>query len=317
MNKPFKILTILGSPHDAKSNTRAMVEDFVDEMSDAGLLLEHEVISLGRKVVKPCIACWNCTKEKACPLEDDDLAEIKAAMIDCDMLILASPVYTNQITAQMKALFDRLFTWCHVFPLLGKYSLSACTTGNDGIKPTGDFIEKMLATYGTRSFGTINSKGGFTSGFFPGREIARKKNQKLAIQAAKMIIDNRLPSVRPMQWKMFKVMKRKLSGSYAINCMIDGIPESQPAPSKALMKLLTTILKRMKITDLQLIRISRLISFELRWWKDRGWLRARTLKQLAGTPTPAGFNVKNRLLQPDSGNPDIIEQVKTTVGYTM
>lgn len=31
-------------------------------------------------------------------------------MLECDMLIMASPVYTNQVSAQMKALFDRLFT---------------------------------------------------------------------------------------------------------------------------------------------------------------------------------------------------------------
>ena len=32
MNGKFKVLTILGSPHDKKSNTRAFVEDFVEEM---------------------------------------------------------------------------------------------------------------------------------------------------------------------------------------------------------------------------------------------------------------------------------------------
>ena len=136
MNKQFKILTILGSPHDKKSNTRAFVDDFVEEIQNAGLDLEHEVISLGRKIVKPCIGCWNCTKANPCPLADDDLAEIKKAMIACEMLILASPVYTNQVTAQMKALCDRLFSWCHFYPLFVKYRLSVVKTGIDGHKET-------------------------------------------------------------------------------------------------------------------------------------------------------------------------------------
>ena len=38
-----------------------------------------------------------------------------------------------------------MFTWCHIFPLLGKYSLSACTTGNDGYKEVGSYLEKILA----------------------------------------------------------------------------------------------------------------------------------------------------------------------------
>ena len=59
MNRRFKILTILGSPQDKKSNTRALVEDFVEEMELASMPLEHQVISLARKKVLPCRGCWN------------------------------------------------------------------------------------------------------------------------------------------------------------------------------------------------------------------------------------------------------------------
>ncbi|MBW2525684.1 MAG: flavodoxin family protein, partial [Deltaproteobacteria bacterium] len=185
MTKTFKILTILGSPHDGKSNTRALVEDFVAEVAAAGLPLEHRVIPLGRTPVLHCEGCWACTKNRPCPQsKHDDLDAIKAAMLGCDMLILASPVYVNQVSAQMKALLDRLFTWCHVFPLLGKYSLSACTTGNDGQRETGEFLEKMLATYGTSSFGTLCGTRAATPGFFPGREAARTGHRKLASKVA-------------------------------------------------------------------------------------------------------------------------------------
>jgi hypothetical protein len=42
MNKKFKILTILGRPQDKISNTRAFVDDFVEEMQNSGFDLEHE-----------------------------------------------------------------------------------------------------------------------------------------------------------------------------------------------------------------------------------------------------------------------------------
>ena len=296
MNRTFKVLTILGSPHDAKSNTRALVEDFVDEVAQAGLQLEHEVISLGRRNIRPCKGCWNCTKGKRCPLEDDDVTEIKKAMIECDMLILASPVYTNQISAQMKALFDRLFTWCHIYPLLGKYSLSAVTTGNEGHKETGEFLEKMLATYGTYSFGTIHSILGFTPGFFPRREYSRNKYRKLAQKVAQTVLRGEMPSGKSIQRKIFRTMKRKMSGIHAVNSMVYGVPENQPHPAKLRVKIMQFFLKRMNVTEAQLEKWAGLLSFELAWWRDRGWLKATSLKQLANMPVLEGFNVKERLL---------------------
>lgn len=296
MNKKFRILTILGSPHDKKSNTRAFVEDFVEDLQQAGLDLEHDVISLGRKTVKPCIGCWNCTKNKPCPLAADDLAEIKQAMIDCDMLILASPVYTNHVTAQMKAFCDRLFTWCHIYPLLGKYSLSVVTTGNDGHKETGDFLEKMLATYGTYSFGSIFSMGGFTPGFFPWREHSRKKYQKFARKVANTILLEKRPKSRPIQRKIFRTMKFKMSGIHTVNSMVYGIPENQPRPPKLRFRIMRFFFKKMKLTEPQIEKWAGLLAFELAWWRDRGWLRAKSLEQLAKMPVPDGFHAKERLL---------------------
>lgn len=295
MNKNFKIVTILGSPHDTKSNTRAFVEDFVEEMEKAGLALEHEVIPLGRRNVKPCKGCWNCTKDKTCPLANDDLTEIKKAMVECDMLILASPVYTNQVTAQMKAFFDRLFTWCHIYPLLGKYSLSAVTTGNEGHKETGSFLEKMLATYGTFSFGSILSIGGFTPGFFPWREHSRNKYRKLAKKVAKTILLEKRPKSIPIQRKMFRVMKNKMSGIHALNSMRYGAPDGQPNPPKLRLKIMRFFFKKMNVNEKQLEKLAGLLSFELAWWRDRGWLWARSLKHLVTISQLQNFDLQSHL----------------------
>ncbi len=296
MKKTFKILTIIGSPHDVKSNTRALIEDFVEEISQKGLELEHEIISLGRKKIDPCRGCWNCTYERPCPI-NDDLTELKSKMIDCDMLILGSPVYTNQVTAQMKAFFDRLFTWCHIYPLLGKYSLSAVTTGNDGQKETAAFLEKMLATYGTMSFGSIKSMGAFTSGFFPWRNEARKKNKKLAQKVANTILEKKIPPPRKIQRSIFKVMKNKMSGIHTINCMKYGVPAGQPNPLKAKVKLINYLFRKMNISDKQIEKMAGYLPFELSWWRDRNWLGAKSLKQIMNQPVPNEFDVKKRLLQ--------------------
>ena len=61
MTKRFQILTILGSPHSGNSNTRALVDNFVEDVATEGLPLDHQVIALGQKKVLPCKGCWNCT----------------------------------------------------------------------------------------------------------------------------------------------------------------------------------------------------------------------------------------------------------------
>jgi multimeric flavodoxin WrbA len=295
MKSSFKILTILGSPHNRKSNTKALVNDFVEDLEKEGLELDHEIISLGRKKIEPCKGCWNCTYEKACRIKDD-LEEIKIKMIGCDMLILASPVYTNQVTAQMKAFFDRLFTWCHIFPLLGKYGLSVVTTGNDGHKETAAFLEKMLATYGTFSFGSIKSIGGFTPGFFPWREHSRSKYKKMAKKVARTILKGKLPVRRRIQRKMFRAMKLKMTGIHTVNCIQYGIPEGQPKPNPVRAKLMYTFFRKFNLTEEQLNKWGRILAFELAWWRDRNWLDAGSLKQLMEKPIPESFNVTSRLL---------------------
>jgi multimeric flavodoxin WrbA len=295
MKSTFKILTILGSPHNGKSNTKALVNDFVEDLEKEGLELDHEIISLGRKKVEPCKGCWNCTYERPCRIKDD-LEEIKIKMIECDMLILASPVYTNQVTAQMKAFFDRLFTWCHIFPLLGKYSLSIVTTGNDGHNETAAFLEKMLATYGTFSFGSIKSIGALTPGFFPWRAHSRSKNKKKARKVASTILKGKLPATRRIQRKMFRAMKLKMTGMHTVNCLQYGIPEGQPKPNPLRVKLMNMFFRKVNITKEQLNKWAGLLAFELAWWRDRNWLDAKSLKQLMDKPIPESFNVTSRLL---------------------
>ena len=200
------------------------------------------------------------------------------------------------MTAQMKAFFDRLFTWCHIFPLLGKYSLSVVTTGNDGIEETGEFLEKMLATYGTHSFGTISSMGGLNPGFFPWREKSREKYKNFAGIVAKTILDKKKPKSKAMQRKMFKTMHNKMSGIHAINCLVHGVPEGQPRPHWVRIKIMKFFINKFKLTPEQLKKWSEILSFELSWWRDAGWLKATSMKKLSKIQLPQNFKSKDRLL---------------------
>ncbi len=296
MKNPFKVLTVFGSPADKASNTRAFADGFLDMVEEEGLTVEREYISLGKHDIQMCRGCWACTRGAACPI-DDDINSIKAAMVDCDMLILASPVYTNQVSAQMKAFLDRLFTWCHVFPLIGKYGLSLVTTANDGHEETANFLEKMLATYGIQSFGPVTATGAFSSGLFPRKASELARYRKLAQRVAWTVRGGKFPRATAWNKKMFKAMRRKMAGMHAIRYILDGPIEGQPDPPRFLVNLIKKRLEQTGSKRNVLQQMTRNATFEYEWWKARGWFGTKSFRELAATPLPERFDVKERLLE--------------------
>ena len=99
----MKVLGISGSPNESGSTAYA-VRYALDILKGGGM--ETRYISLSGRKINPCRGCWTCTKEGKC-IFDDDMAEIKDAMIWCDGLILASPVYFGLVTGQVKVMMDR------------------------------------------------------------------------------------------------------------------------------------------------------------------------------------------------------------------
>lgn len=64
------------------------------------------------KKIAPCHACYFCREHGGECAYKDDMAEILQAMIDADVLVLASPVYFYSIDAQLKAVIDRTVARC-------------------------------------------------------------------------------------------------------------------------------------------------------------------------------------------------------------
>ena len=98
-----KVLILSGSPRKG-GNSDLLCDEFMRGAREAG----HEVekIRVQEKKVACCIACYACEKTGVCAIQDD-MAEIMQKMIDCDVMVLASPVYFYSIDAQLKAVIDR------------------------------------------------------------------------------------------------------------------------------------------------------------------------------------------------------------------
>ena len=98
-----KVLILSGSPRKA-GNSDILCDEFARGAVDAG----HEVkkIRVAAKNVDYCRACYACRATGVCAIKDD-MADIMQEMIDCDVMVLASPVYFYSISAQLKAVIDR------------------------------------------------------------------------------------------------------------------------------------------------------------------------------------------------------------------
>lgn len=100
-------ITVLnGSPH-SNGNTKIMIEAFAKGAAEAG----HQVtvIEAGQKHVHGCRGCGACFANDGVCVQQDDMREILAQLDQTDLVVFASPIYWFDVTAQLKAVIDRMY----------------------------------------------------------------------------------------------------------------------------------------------------------------------------------------------------------------
>ncbi len=110
------VLGLQGSPRK-KGNTNFLLSSFMSEVQTRGA--ETQIINVCEKNIKPCIGCGNCEKKGFCSIKDDDMTnEIFALLRRADVVVIATPIYFYNATAQMKLLIDRTQTlWARKYKL--------------------------------------------------------------------------------------------------------------------------------------------------------------------------------------------------------
>lgn len=99
------VVAVVGSPRPT-GNTAWTVDVALAELERRGV--HTEKLMLGDYRIDPCQAHEACASLPACP-QQDDAAEILDRVYGSDGLILATPVYYEDVSAQMKAFIDRNF----------------------------------------------------------------------------------------------------------------------------------------------------------------------------------------------------------------
>lgn len=104
----MKVIAVNGSPRK-EGNTYHSLQAVGAELQKAGI--EFEIIQVGNKAVRGCMACGMCAKnqDERCVIATDDVNEWIQKLKQADGIILGSPVHFSGIAATMKAFLDRAF----------------------------------------------------------------------------------------------------------------------------------------------------------------------------------------------------------------
>ncbi len=102
----MKVVAINGSPRRG-GNTETLMRVVCEELEQNGI--RTEIIQLGGEKIRGCTACYECyaKKDGRCSIEDDILNACLEKMTEADGILLGSPTYVTDVTAEMKALIDR------------------------------------------------------------------------------------------------------------------------------------------------------------------------------------------------------------------
>lgn len=139
----MKVLAINGSPR-RNGNTSLALDEMKKVFEEEGI--EFEVVQIGNKDVRGCIACNQCAKNGKCVF-DDVVNELAPKFEAADGLVVASPVYYASANATLIACLDRLF-YSTSFDKTMKVGASVVCARRGGCSSTFDELNKFFTIAG-------------------------------------------------------------------------------------------------------------------------------------------------------------------------
>ena len=177
----MQVLLISSSPHKEKSSTFLLAKEVLRSLTEAGV--SGETLHLDNFRIFFCKHCEACHKKiLKCSLKDD-VGMILQKMLEADAILLASPNYINQVTASMKALFDRSAHFIHCKRLAGKYIAGVVSSGSGQNQEVLDYLKYYGASCGAQYSGGVSAQQQFgqdkkDEAFRLGKKIASDLREK-------------------------------------------------------------------------------------------------------------------------------------------
>lgn len=139
----MKVLMINGSPR-VNSNCSVALDEMIKVFEKNGI--ETEVVQIGQKDIRGCLACGYCYKNGKCAI-DDIVNELAVKFEEADGLVAASPVYYASANSTLTALLDRLF-YSTNFDKTMKVGASVVCARRGGLSSAFDQLNKYFTICG-------------------------------------------------------------------------------------------------------------------------------------------------------------------------
>lgn len=139
----MKVLLLNGSPK-ANGNTAMALGEMEKIFAQEGI--EAEIIQVGNKNIRGCIACGKCYEAGKCVF-DDLVNEVAEKFKEADGLVVGSPVYYASANATLVALLTRLF-YSTNFDKTMKVGASVVAARRGGLSSTFDELNKFFTISG-------------------------------------------------------------------------------------------------------------------------------------------------------------------------
>lgn len=139
----MKVLLINGSPRE-NGNTYTALKEMERVFNAEGV--ETELVQIGNKSIRGCMACNACAKLGRCVF-DDAVNELAPKLKESDGIVVGSPVYFASANASVVAFMQRLF-YSVDFDLSMKVGAAVVAARRGGLSASFDELNKFFAISG-------------------------------------------------------------------------------------------------------------------------------------------------------------------------
>lgn len=194
----MKVLGVVGSQRK-RGNTSSLVQEALKPLEREGF--EAELLFLSEYEIKSCRGCEECKETLKCVL-NDDMQKIYPLMLEADAVILGSPTYFYNVSADMKVFLDRCYcfevfaeddrsVWVGINEIIDmKYAvvISVCEQHREeDMGYTPQAMSRSLEALGYRVVDTVKAFGFFKAGEVLRDEEVMKKARRAGEKLYKTI----------------------------------------------------------------------------------------------------------------------------------
>lgn len=175
----MKVLMLNGSPHK-QGNTYIALREMENIFKEQEV--ETEILHIGNKDIRSCIACNSCAEKGKCVF-DDIVNETAPKFEECDGLVVGTPVYYASANATLVAFLTRLFYSTH-FDKTMKVGACVAAARRGGLSSTFDELNKFFTISGM----PVASSQYWNS--IHGREAGEAENDAEGLQTMRTLARN-------------------------------------------------------------------------------------------------------------------------------